>query len=398
MQPTVLINKNEQEYTLQNKVAVVHGGSEYFDTLIRFINEAVHTIHLQVYIFTTDETGRRVGDALADAARRGVQVFLLADGYASQHIDGDYIASLQEAGVHFRRFEPIFKSSNFYFGRRLHHKVFVADHYKALVGGINIENKYNDLPDTQAWFDMALYAEGETAIRLSTICCEMWNGGRDKNSVALQPDATTSSQLLQRFEGGECAVRVRRNDWVKRKSQIWKSYFHMLNTCADEMIIASSYFLPGLVFRKRMVAAIKRGATLKVIVAGPSDVRLAKSAEKYLYRWMLRNDIELYEYTRSILHAKVAVSDNKRMTIGSYNFNNISAYASIELNLDVRNKPFVSDVHEELNNIIKNDCKRITATEHNRKTPYLLRAWQYMAYLIVKLLLNVVTFYYTQEK
>jgi cardiolipin synthase A/B len=327
-----------------------------------------------------------------------VQVFLLADGYASQHIDGDYIASLQEAGVHFRRFEPIFKSSNFYFGRRLHHKVFVADHYKALVGGINIENKYNDMPDAHAWFDVALHTEGETAIRLSAICCEMWNGGKDKSIFAKQPDEVTTKQLLQGFDGDECAVRVRRNDWVKRKSQIWKSYFHMLNTCTDEMIIASSYFLPGLVFRKRMVAAIKRGATLKVIVAGPSDVRLAKSAEKYLYRWMLRNGIELYEYTRTILHAKVAVSDNKRMTIGSYNFNNISAYASIELNLDVRNKPFVSDVQEELNNIIKNDCKRITATEHNRKTPYLLSAWQYLAYLIVKLLLNVVTFYYTQEK
>ncbi len=389
---------NEHDYTLRNKVAFVHGGSEYFDTLIHLINKAVHTIHLQVYIFTTDETGRRVGDALADAAKRGVQVFLLADGYASQHIDDDYIETLQAAGVHFRLFEPIFKSSNFYFGRRLHHKVFVADHYRALVGGINIENKYNDMPDTPAWFDVALYTEGETAIRLSAICCEMWNGGKDKNSIATQADAATTAQLLQGFNSGECAVRVRRNDWVKRKKQIWKSYFDMLNTCADEMIIASSYFLPGWIFRKRMAAAIKRGVKLKVIVAGLSDVMLAKSAEKYLYRWMLRNNIELYEYTRSILHAKVAVADNKRMTIGSYNFNNISAYASIELNLDVRNKPFVSDVQEALNDVILKDCKRITEEAYSTQTTYLQRAWQYMAYLTVKLLLNVVTFYYTQEK
>ncbi|OSZ82057.1 hypothetical protein CAP35_01950 [Chitinophagaceae bacterium IBVUCB1] len=398
MQQATAPNKNERDYTLQNKVELVHGGKAYFDTLVRLIDEAQHTIHLQVYIYTTDETGRQVGDALIAAAQRGVQIFFLADGYASQNIDDDYINTIRSAGIYFRLFEPIFKSSNFYFGRRLHHKVFVADYSKALVGGINIENKYNDMPAQPAWFDMALYTEGEAATQLSAICCEMWNGGRDKAIIAHPPDAQRITQILNNHTGTEYAVRVRRNDWVKRKSQIWKSYFNMLNTCSDEMIIASSYFLPGWVFRQRMLAAIKRGVKIKVIVAGQSDVVLAKSAEKYLYRWMLKNGIELYEYTRSILHAKVACADSKRLTIGSYNVNNISAYASIELNLDVRNKPFVSTVQEELNHVINTDCKRITEEEYCRKTHYLRRVWQYVAYLTVKLLLNVVTFYYTQEK
>ncbi|MEJ0105931.1 MAG: phospholipase D-like domain-containing protein [Bacteroidota bacterium] len=55
-----------------------------------------------------------------------------------------------------------------------------------------------------------------------------------------------------------------------------------------------------------------------------------------MYDWLLRNNIELYEYQASILHAKVAACDDELLTIGSYNINNISAYASIELNLDVR--------------------------------------------------------------
>lgn len=387
-----------REYTLRNKVQLVHGGIEYFNLLHTLIDEAKQTIHLQVYIFTEDETGNLIADALKNAVKRGVSVYLLIDGYASQKISSSFKEGLLKAGINFRMFEPIFKSSNFYFGRRLHHKVFVADHYKALVGGINIENKYNDMPGERAWFDMALYTEGETSVTLSQVCCEIWNGGFEKAATAIPPDAAIINTINNSFNTAECAVRVSRNDWIKRKSQIWKSYFHMLNNSADEMIIASSYFLPGWVFRQRMIAALKRGVKIKVIVAGPSDVMLAKSAEKYLYRWMLNNGIELYEYTKSILHVKVAAADYKRMTIGSYNFNNISAYASIELNLDVRNKPFVSSVQQELNNVITQDCIRITDEEYCKKTNRLQRAWQYIAYLTVKLLLNVVTFYYTQDK
>lgn len=395
MSSTETIHTHEKDYTLNNKVQLVHGGSEYFNTLISLINSAAHTIHLQVYIFTADETGQKVADALMLAAQRGVQIFLLVDGYASQDLPDDFIERLQSSGINFRMFEPIFKSTNFYFGRRLHHKVFVADHTTALVGGINIQNKYNHIDNNRAWFDMALCVEGETALELSRICCEMWNGGVEKTEKAQPPDKSAIAPVRA---NAECAVLVRRNDWVNRKMQIWKSYFNMLNHSTEEIIIASSYFLPGLIFRQRMTRAISRGVKIKVIVAGPSDVLIAKSAEKYLYRWMLRNGIELYEYTKSILHAKVSVADNRRMTIGSYNFNNISAYASIELNLDVRNKPFVSQVQQELNTVIEQDCTRITEEDYTKHTDYLRQAWQYIAYILVKLMLNVVTFYYTQEK
>lgn len=395
MSSTETIHKHERDYTLKNKVQLVHGGSEYFNKLVSLIDGAKDVIHLQVYIFTEDETGNTIADALIRAANRKVKVFLLVDGFASQDLSDDFKNKLQQSGINFRMFEPIFKSSNFYFGRRLHHKVIVADHTVAMVGGINIQNKYNDVGDTKAWFDMALSVKGETAIQLSSICCDIWNGGGDpaeKAQLPVKPD------IASLHINNDCAVRVRRNDWVKRKMQIWQSYFNMLNNSTEEIIIASSYFLPGIVFRQKMIQALKRGVRIKVIVAGPSDVLLAKSAERHLYRWMLSNRIELYEYKQSILHAKVSVADNKRMTIGSYNFNNLSAYASIELNLDVRNKPFVSNVQHELNDVIKNDCTRITEEDYLDNTSLINKAWQYIAYLLVKMLLSVITFYYTQEK
>src|SRR5688500_9688972 len=113
--------RKSSAYIPNNIVRLVSGGRDYFTTLAQLINDAKHSIHLQVYIYEDDETGRLVGNALMDAARRGVNVYLLTDGYASKALSAGFINELQTAGVHFRFFEPLLKSENFYFGRRMHH-------------------------------------------------------------------------------------------------------------------------------------------------------------------------------------------------------------------------------------------------------------------------------------
>jgi cardiolipin synthase len=87
---------------------------------------------------------------------------------------------------------------------------------------------------------------------------------------------------------------------------------------------------------------------------------VAKYAERYMYNWIFRNNIELYEYKPRVLHGKVAVYDKHWATIGSYNVNIISAYASIELNIDVNNDDFATMVNETMNKIIKDECVQIT--------------------------------------
>ncbi|MCZ2460319.1 MAG: phospholipase D-like domain-containing protein, partial [Chitinophagales bacterium] len=150
--------ENLLSYTKNNKVQLIRGGKEYFDLLLKLIGMAKDTIHLQVYIFDDDETGKKVAEALKTAVQRKVQVYLMADGYASQVMSQKFIDELRAAGIHFRLFEPVFRSKYFYFGRRLHHKVFVVDTRYALVGGLNISDRYNDMPGQPAWLDFALFA------------------------------------------------------------------------------------------------------------------------------------------------------------------------------------------------------------------------------------------------
>jgi phosphatidylserine/phosphatidylglycerophosphate/cardiolipin synthase-like enzyme len=86
------IKKDQKQFNTpfaSHQEKLVRGGKEYFELLIELINTANESIHLQTYKFEDDETGEAVAEALKDAARRNVQVYLLVDGYASQFLPED---------------------------------------------------------------------------------------------------------------------------------------------------------------------------------------------------------------------------------------------------------------------------------------------------------------------
>src|SRR3984885_6614971 len=161
-------------YTNHNKVRLIHGGADYFNTLVQLIDKATNTIHLQTYIFDGDETGQQVSAALLRAAARKVQVFILLEGYASQHLSKEMIGEWKTAGIQFRWFWPLLKSRKFYLGRRMHHKVIVVDAARGMAGGVNISDRYNDIGGQKAWLDRALLVEGESALMLHLVCRDMW--------------------------------------------------------------------------------------------------------------------------------------------------------------------------------------------------------------------------------
>jgi len=378
--------KSYNHYSLHNSIQIVKGGSSYFNFLKTLIKNAKHSIQLRIYIWNDDETGNSVANELIEAAKKGVAVFAIADGYASQGLSKEFKKKLRSSGIHFRYFEPLLRSSDFYFGRRMHEKIIVVDETKALVGGINFANRYNDVDGVPAWLDYALYLEGEAAFELFKYCRKDWNNEKE-----------LSKHFANGFSEKQCSVRVRYNDWVKGKNEVWKSYFNFFNQADESITIMCSYFLPGRILRKRLSMAAKRGVKVKLILAGPSDVMLAKYAERYLYRWMLRNGIEIYEYQPAVLHAKMMVVDNHWVTIGSYNVNNVSAYASMELNLDVRNKPFASSIQQMMDCIIEKDCIRITTKSPVFNTGFIRKFFQKTSYELIRMILNLSTFYFKQE-
>ena len=381
-------------YTTHNHVQFIRGGAPYFNRMLQMINHAKQSIHLQTYIFDDDATGRLVGDALKKAAQRGVNVYMMPDGYASRALSGSFIRELKTAGVHFRFFEPLIRSKHFYFGRRLHHKIIVADTRYAMVGGLNITERYNDRPGYTAWLDFAVWVEGEIVKELCTLCWKTWKGFPAKTGAL---PCEKEYQQGPSITGAQGRVRMRINDWVRNKNEISRSYIEMLKTAQSQVVILSSYFLPGETFRKKLSLAAKRGVKIKIILAGLSDIKLAKYAERYIYDWLLRNNITIYEYQGNVLHGKVSVCDSTWLTIGSYNINNISAHASIELNLDIHNKSFAAEVEKVFEDIIEKECIHITSAMLIQKRSLLKRFIWWCSYQTVKGLIYLFTFYFRKR-
>jgi cardiolipin synthase len=380
------------DFTQHNRVQLIRGGAEYFSQIEHIIDGATYSLHLQTYIFDEDETGIRVAEALIRAAKRGVLVYVLLDGYASQKLSKTFIQQLQDVGVHFAFFEPVLKSSSFYFGRRLHHKVIVADAHICMAAGINISNRYNDMGATAAWLDWAVYAEGEVAGQLHNVCNKVWNRSVfRKRSKAIRPPRSAVPAEV-------CPVRIRRNDWVFRKTEITQSYQELFLKAETQATIMTSYFWPSRNLLHRMAVAVRRGVKVRLILTAVADVPFSKYAERFLYAWLFRHKIEIYEYHRNVLHGKIAVRDNEWITAGSYNVNNISAFASVELNLDIKSTAIATEVNNKLEEIIKNDCRHITEADFKAANNVVKQFFYYSSYRIVHAIFFLFTFYFSQKK
>lgn len=371
--------RNRTQNTTSNEATLIKGGREYFALLEKLIGDAQERIHLQFYIFDPDSTGKTIGKALIAAAQRGVKVHMLLDAYGSQKLSRNFINRWKDAGVHVRWFQPFFKSDKFYLGRRLHHKVVVIDGLHSLVSGLNISDRYNDTAEAEAWLDWGLYCQGSVSQQLEEVC-------RKRMKMRAPKD-----RIDNPIKSDQCEIGVRVNDWVGRRQEITRMYLRMLRDARESVVIMTPYFMPGHEFKRSLRAAAKRGVNIKMILTENSDIPVAKYAERYMYNWLLDNKIEIWEYRKNVLHGKIASVDGTCATVGSYNVNNLSAYASIELNLEVIDPSLAGEIEKRLANIIKKDCVQITREEFRKRTNWFNRLAQTTAYNFFRFMLFLFT-------
>jgi cardiolipin synthase len=342
---------NDTPNSIFEKATLVHSGEDYFSRLERIIIESKTEIHIQTYIFDYDSTGKKIIEALKIAASRNVKINILIDGFGSLSFPTEIINELSKIGIELRVFSPFFSANSLYIGRRLHHKIIVSDAKTALIGGINIADKYHGTEKNPAWLDYAVEINDENiAISLQELCRDMYFKKRiirRKKIISLYEKTNINS------------ISVLQNDWLKRKNEIFKTYINKISTAKNEIVILSSYFFPGKKLIKTLKKASQNKVTIKLILSGISDVPMARRASCHLYSKLLSYNIELYEWKKSVLHGKIAVIDANWTTIGSFNLNNLSSFASIEMNVAIDSEEFAKDYLVHLNEIIT-QCERIT--------------------------------------
>lgn len=370
-----------------NQIRLLQSGDQYFPALEAAIDAAHREIYLETYIFEADRTGLRVAEALMRAARRGVRVHVLVDGFGSRSFPSTLRAQFQDQGVQFLVYRPEIS----YWGlrrhrlRRLHRKLAVMDAQVGFCGGINIIDDRNTPGHTPPRFDYAVRVEGPLLADLHRHMRELWTRTSWLHlTPALRVRPAVRPDMRPRGSQG-AAFLVRDN--LRHRHDIEQAYLDAIGQARREVIIACAYFLPGKSFRDALRDAARRGVQVILLLQGRVEYILLHYASRALYRELLEAGIEIHEYVESFLHAKVAVVDGNWATVGSSNLDPLSFLLAREANVLVFEPGFVQELRASLKLAMKSGARVVRREAW--KQNFLERTLTGFAYGTVRLLMGL---------
>ncbi len=331
-----------------NRVTLLVSGVQYFPALEAELDAARREIYIETYIFENDVAGRAIGNALIRAARRGVDTNVMVDGFGSSDLDAEFISRLTRAGVNFLVFRPdsspwVFRRARL---RRLHRKIAVIDAHIAFVGGINIIDDMDTPGQTPPRFDYAVRVEGPLVAHIHAAVKRL-------RALVTATQFRAGWRRLREMgpfsapRGGQRAAFLVRDN-IRHRSDIEQAYLAAIQGARSEIIMANAYFFPGIHFRRALIDAAARGVRVVLLLQGRVEYLLLHYASRALYGAFLDAGIEIHEYHRSFLHAKVAVVDGYWATVGSSNIDPFSLLLAREANVVIEDPAFAGQLRESL--------------------------------------------------
>ena len=356
-------------YVSGNSLTLLKNGADFFPALETAIDAAQREVHIETYIFANDNAGQRIASALRRAAARNVVVRVIVDGFGSRDFfPPEMVDEILKSGVEVFIYRP----EAFRFSvrrhrlRRMHRKIAMVDGMIAFIGGINLIDDINTPHHTPPRYDYAVKIMGPILQELRPIVHRLWLvlswtniRTRVHSDFPKLPPAPSC--------GTHLAALVIRDNFRHRKD-IEEAYLEAIDHARHEIIIANAYFFPGLAFRHALVAAAARGVTVTLLLQGRVEYRWLHHATRALYGALLSGGIQILEYRKSFMHAKVAVIDDDWATVGSSNIDPFSFMLSREANIIVRDAGFCAQLRHSLKSAIEDGAAPIHLQEWKRRS------------------------------
>lgn len=391
------MKQTEQNANSSTELQLLEGSSAFFPSVIRAIDHAQISVQIETYIFDLTASGRDVALAIENAAKRGVEVKLIVDGYGTPNFPLEWRHKLDAAGVQFCIFQPLITLGFFLPSqwRRLHRKLCVVDENVAFCGGINILDDWHD-PNYGSLnaprFDFCVRVTGPLAQDIQNATNALWERLVSKKSINVKRVKTAIStlplvlkkhhwQTNSQSKQGLSALVLRDN--ITNRGRIEKAYLKAIGDARTEIIIANAYFVPGAKLRRALILAAKRGIKVQLLLQGKYEYFMQYHAARPIYGALLAAGIEIYEYDKSYLHAKVAVIDSVWATVGSSNLDPLSLLLAREANIVMQNADFAKSLRQRLLLAMENEGKRVDAMQMANR-PWSQRLNEMLAFAIMR--------------
>lgn len=371
-----VMSAKRAEFVPGNQVTLLQNGEAYFPAIEKAFDRARHEIYIATYIFANDVTGQRIADALKRAAQRGVKVYLLIDGYGSKDLPRSMLEGLRTGGVKTRIYRPQISPWTFRRKRlrRMHRKLVVVDRELAFVGGINIIDDREATGDMASRYDYAVSVEGPLVNVIRHSAQRLWS--RVSWTSFRKRPARYGTLPASTSAGGSMRAAFLVRDNFRHRRDIEAAYIRAINHAESEIILAHAYFLPRIAFRHALLNAVGRGVRVLLLLQGKVDHLLEYYGSRAIYGSLLDAGIEIYEYRKSFLHAKVAVIDAHWATVGSSNIDPFSLLLALESNVVVDDEVFGATLAQSLKATVETDGRRILRDTWNQRSAALrLTGW-----------------------
>jgi len=353
-----------------NRLELIESGEARLLLLLDLIAGAEKCIKILMYMFNPDEAGERVRDALADAARRGVEVRLLIDGFGSAAPPA-FFDVLNEAGAE----ECVFNPS---YGRRYllrnHQKLVIVDDRVAIIGGANIDRTYMSDRGSKHWRDLWLTIEGPEVAMPSRYFDTLFRW-----SMRTRPGFQYLRRQLAEFSEWRGPLQWKFSGPLSMRNSWWRSIGRDIRRGSRLDMIFAYFAPPGAMVRR--LGRIGRRGRARIITAAKSDNNATIAAARHSYSRLLRRHVEMYEYQAAKLHTKLAIVDDI-VHIGSSNFDYRSLYINLEIMLRIKDAGFAAALRSYFEREL-DDCTWITPELHKRRSnPWRRLKWAFSHFLV----------------
>jgi cardiolipin synthase len=324
-----------------NAVRPLLSGCQILECIRTQIENARTTVHLEMYTWADDRTGRDLLARLQKAQARGVQIRGVVDYVGSW----DAVGMFETSGLDIRFYHPIgWRLPWRLWHRRDHRKLLIVDGTRAVVSSANWADEYNDEIPPQYYRDLGLELQGPAVEQLEDDFRKAWMrvGGRmpaparSANPWASGPGwfQDVSIQIVSSLNGGGRILR--------------RHLLLVLRQLQRRALIANAYFIPDPSFLRVLLRVVRRGVDVDLIVPGNSDHRLVQAASRATFVRLLRAGGRIWERRERVLHVKVAILDGDLVLLGSANLDSRSFRHNLELNLMLRSEGLANAMQEAL--------------------------------------------------
>ncbi len=344
-----------------NKIEELINGEKIFSAMLSEIRGAEKTITFETYIFFSGSIGKEFANALSERAEHGVKVHVMLDWIGGK-LEDRLLAKMEKSGVVLRRYNTPHWSNLHKLNNRTHRKIMVVDGKIGFTGGVGIADEWRgNAQDPDHWRDTHFKMEGPVVGQLQAAFIDNWMqaSGNVLHGIDYLPELPhAGAQSAQVFtsspEGGAESMQL--------------MYLLSITAATKTIRLSASYFVPDDVAITTLVAALRRGVKVQIIVPGKYiDWKSIRLASHSVWGPLLKAGAEIYEYQPTMYHVKMMIVDDIWVSVGSTNFDNRSFSVNDEANLNIYDLAFAKRQTKVFKNDL-NNARRYTLQDWDSRT------------------------------